>query len=52
MKKAKAKEQNENREMYIKMVVQNTIDGQIKDIHTMIEKLADRIDELFTLLTK
>jgi hypothetical protein len=32
------------------MVVQNTIDGQIKEIHDMIAELGKRIDKLFTLL--
>lgn len=51
-RKIKQNEQNQNREMYIKMVVQNSIDGQIKEIHNMIQKLNERIDELFILLKK
>jgi hypothetical protein len=50
LREAKEREANQNREMYIKMVVQNTIDGQIKEIHDMISELGKRIDKLFTLL--
>jgi|GEM_PF-4425889 len=49
-RKAKEREANENREMYIKMVVQSTIDVQIKEIHDMISELGKRIDKLFALL--
>lgn len=48
----KVKELNENREMYIKMVVQNTIDKQINEIHEMISELGKRIDKLFIMLNK
>lgn len=51
-RQVKVKELNENREMYIKMVVQNTIDTQIKEIHEMIAELGKRIDKLFGLLSK
>ncbi len=51
-RKMKQQEQNENREMYIKMVVKDTIDGQIKEIHEMVEKMNKRIDDLFKVLTK
>jgi hypothetical protein len=50
LREAKEREANQNREMYIKMVVQNTIDVQIKEIHDMISELGKRIDKLFTLL--
>lgn len=50
MRKAKEREANQNREIYIKMVVQNTIDVQIKEIHDMIAELVKRIDNLFALM--
>ena len=50
VRETKEREANQNREMYIKMVVQNTIDGQIKEIHDMISELGKRIDKLFALL--
>jgi len=50
LREAKEREANQNREMYIKMVVQSTIDGQIKEIHDMIAELGKRIDKLFILL--
>lgn len=50
VRETKEREANQNREMYIKMVVQSTIDGQIKEIHDMISELGKRIDKLFTLL--
>ena len=46
----KEREANQNREMYIKMVVQNTMDVQMKEIHDMIAKITERIDQLFALL--
>lgn len=48
----KVKELNENRELYIKMVVQNTMEGKLKEIHDMVAKLSSRIDELFGMLRK
>jgi len=36
--------------MYIKMVVQNTINVEIKEIHDMLSELSKRIDKLFELL--
>lgn len=51
-RRLKQQENNENREMYIKMVVQNTIDGQIKEIHEMVERVSNRVDELFKLISK
>ena len=50
LRETKEREANQNREMYIKMVVQSTIDGQIKEIHDMISELGKRIDQLFALL--
>lgn len=50
LRKSKEREANENREMYIKMVVQNTINAEIKEIHDMISELGKRIDKLFALL--
>jgi len=50
VRETKEREANQNREMYIKMVVQSTIDGQIKEIHDMISELGKRIDQLFALL--
>lgn len=50
LREAKEREANQNREMYIKMVVQSTIDVQIKEIHDMISELGKRVDKLFTLL--
>lgn len=50
LREAKEREANQNREMYIKMVVQSTIDVQIKEIHDMIGELGKRIDKLFELL--
>jgi Tfp pilus assembly protein PilO len=50
LRKSKEKEVNENREMYIKMVVQNTIKIEIQEIHEMISELGKRIDKLFALL--
>ena len=50
LRETKEREANQNREMYIKMVVQNTINGQIKEIHDMISELGKRIDKLFALL--
>jgi Flp pilus assembly pilin Flp len=50
MRESKEREANQNREMYIKMVVQNTIEVEIKEIHTMLAELGKRIDKLFTLL--
>jgi Tfp pilus assembly protein PilO len=50
MREAKEREANQNREMYIKMVVQNTIEVEIKEIRTMLAELGKRIDKLFTLL--
>lgn len=50
--KTKEKEANQNREMYIKMVVQNTMDVQIKEIHDMFAELSKRIDGLYALLKK
>ncbi|HRB54329.1 MAG TPA: hypothetical protein PLD87_11695 [Bacteroidia bacterium] len=46
----KEREANQNREMYIKMIVQNTMDVQMKEIHDMIAKITERIDQLFALL--
>ncbi|HRC15978.1 MAG TPA: hypothetical protein PLY25_09890 [Bacteroidia bacterium] len=46
----KEREANQNREMYIKMVVQSTIEVEIKEIHNMLSELGKRIDKLFTLL--
>lgn len=48
----KVKELNENRELYIKMVVQSTMDSKLKEIHDMVEKLSTRIDDLFKMLRK
>lgn len=50
VRETKEREANQNREMYIKMVVQNTIDVQIKEIHDMISELGKRIDKLFALM--
>ena len=50
LREAKEREANQNREMYIKMVVQSTIDVQIKEIHDMLSELGKRVDKLFTLL--
>jgi len=50
LREAKEREANQNREMYIKMVVQNTMDVQIKEIHDMLSELGKRVDKLFTLL--
>jgi Tfp pilus assembly protein PilO len=50
VRETKEREANQNREMYIKMVVQNTIDVQMKEIHDMISELGKRIDQLFALL--
>lgn len=50
VREMKEREANQNREMYIKMVVQNTIEVEIKEIHTMLAELGKRIDKLFTLL--
>lgn len=50
LREAKEREANQNREMYIKMVVQNTINVEIKEIHDMISELGKRIDKLFALL--
>jgi Tfp pilus assembly protein PilO len=50
LRETKEKEANQNREMYIKMVVQNTIEVEIKEIHKMFTELGKRIDKLFTLL--
>lgn len=49
-REAKERESNQNREMYIKMVVQSTISIEIKEIHDLISKLSKRIDDLFVLL--
>jgi len=50
LREAKEREANQNREMYIKMIVQNTMDVQIKEIHDMLSELGKRVDKLFTLL--
>jgi hypothetical protein len=50
VREMREREANQNREMYIKMVVQNTIEVEIKEIHTMLAELGKRIDKLFTLL--
>ena len=50
LREAKEREANQNREMYIKMVVQSTIEVEIKEIHNMLSELGKRIDKLFTLL--
>lgn len=50
VRETKERESNQNREMYIKMVVQSTIDVQVKEIHDMISELGKRIDKLFALL--
>ena len=50
LREAKEREANQNREMYIKMIVQSTIDVQIKEIHDMLSELGKRVDKLFTLL--
>lgn len=50
VREAKEREANQNREMYIKMVVQSTIEVQVKEIHDMISELGKRIDKLFTLI--
>ena len=50
LREAKEREANQNREMYIKMVVQSTIDVQIKEIHDMLSELGKRVDKLFALL--
>ncbi len=50
VRETKEREANQNREMYIKMVVQNTINAEIKEIHDMIGELGKRIDKLFELL--
>jgi hypothetical protein len=50
VREMKERESNQNREMYIKNMVQNTIAGEINKIHEMIAELGKRIDKLFTLL--
>jgi len=50
VRETKEREANQNREMYIKMVVQSTIEVEIKEIHNMLSELGKRIDKLFTLL--
>jgi len=50
VRETKEREANQNREMYIKMIVQNTIEVEIKEIHNMLSELGKRIDKLFTLL--
>jgi len=50
LREAKEREANQNREMYIKMVVQSTIEVEIKEIHNMLSELGKRIDKLFALL--
>ena len=50
VRETKEREANQNREMYIKMIVQNTMDVQMKEIHDMIAKITERIDQLFALL--
>ena len=50
LRKAKERKANQNREMYIKMVVQSTIEVEIKEIHNMLSELGKRIDKLFALL--
>jgi len=50
VRETKEREANQNREMYIKMIVQNTMDVQMKEIHDMISELGKRIDKLFSLL--
>lgn len=50
VREAKEREANQNREMYIKMVVQSTIEVQVKEIHDMIAELGKRIDKLFILI--
>jgi hypothetical protein len=50
VRESKEREVNQNREMYIKMVVKNTIEIEIKEIHNMLAELGKRIDKLFALL--
>jgi len=50
VRETKEREANQNREMYIKMVVQSTIEVEIKEIHNMLSELGKRIDKLFALL--
>ena len=50
IRETKEREANQNREMYIKMVVQSTIEVEIKEIHNMLSELGKRIDKLFALL--
>ena len=43
VRETKEREANQNREMYIKMVVQSTIEVEIKEIHNMLSELGKNV---------